>query len=80
MPIVNTPTTSANLQMAAATRILTEHILYTLEEETATHSSVLALENPMDKSGGLRQFAGSTRVRHDLMSGHYHVTGTVLRV
>lgn len=69
MPTVNTPTMSANLQMAAATRILTEHILYTLKEEAATHSSDLAGKSQerrreREETGGL-QFLGSQRDGHE---------------
>ena len=37
-----------------------------LEEEMATHSSVLAWEIPLTEEPGGRQSTGSQRVRHDL--------------
>ena len=44
-----------------------------LEEEVATHSSILACRTPQtEKPGGL-QFIGSQRVRHDLVTGHARI-------
>ena len=37
-----------------------------LEEETATHSSILAWKNPMDRGVRWAAVHGVTRVRHDL--------------
>ena len=38
----------------------------TLEKEMATHSSILGLENPMDRGTWRAIVQGVTRVRHDL--------------
>ena len=44
----------------------------TLEEEMATHSSILAWETPWtEKPGGL-QSLGSQRVQHDLLTEWHH--------
>ena len=44
-----------------------------LEEVTATHSSILALEIPWtEEPGGLRS-VGSQRVKHDLAAEHAHM-------
>ena len=39
-----------------------------LEEEMATHTSILAWEIPWTEEPGGWQFMGSQRVRHDLVS------------
>ena len=38
----------------------------TLEKEMATHSSILGLENPMDRGAWWATVHGVTRVGHDL--------------
>ena len=40
-----------------------------LEEETATHSSILAKKIPWTEEPGGLQSMGSQRVRHDLATG-----------
>ena len=51
-----------------------------LEEETATHSSVLAWRIPRTEEPGRLQFMGSRRVRHDratkYSTARYSITGT----
>ena len=52
-----------------------------LEEEMATHSSVLAWKIPWTEEPGGLQFMGLQRVRHDLATEHAHRVerGDVLR-
>ena len=49
-----------------------------LEEEMATHSSILAWEIPWTEEPGGLQFMGSQRVRHDLMSKQQQQTQATL--
>ena len=39
-----------------------------LEKELATHSSILGLENPMDREAWQATVHGVARVRHDLLT------------
>ena len=43
-----------------------------LEEEMATHSSILAKKIPWTEEPGGLQSMGSQRVRHDLATGQQH--------
>ena len=43
-----------------------------LEEEMATHSSILAWEIPWTEEPGELQSMGPQRVRHDWVTDHHH--------
>ena len=47
-----------------------------LEKETVTHSSILAWEIPRTEEPGGLQSKGSQRVRHDLVTEQWHVSGS----
>ena len=42
------------------------YTIYILEKEIATHSSILAWENPWTEEPGVLQFMGSQRIRHNI--------------
>ena len=51
-----------------------------LEEEMATHSSILAWRNPWtEESGGLQSIA-SQRIRHDLATEHAHTQHAYMKI
>ena len=47
-----------------------------VEKEMLTHSSVLAWEIPRTEEPGGLQSEGSQRVRHDLVTKQWHVSGS----
>ena len=51
-----------------------------LEEDMATHSSILAWRNPWtEESGGLQSIA-SQRIRHDLATEHAHTQHAYMKI
>ena len=51
-----------------------------LEEETATHSSILAWEIPWSEEPDRPQSVGLQRVGHDRARAHTHVTFSITKV